>query len=201
MADKDRKQSRRERAKQRRKSQRNRNILMWGGIAVLLIGGLIGYNYWVASQPQAGERVEVMPSAEHINPGTLVDYNTSPPTSGDHYSQPLPAGFYDETSPEATTLTFPEGHIVHSQEHGYVVFWYNCENYAGDCESLKSTIRSVMEQSPHELIAFPWADMQAPLVMTAWGKMLAFETLDSALMAQFVADQRNSPDSPEPWAD
>jgi hypothetical protein len=44
------------------------------------------------------------------------NWNSNPPTSGDHDPSPLPGGFYPQDQGEK--------HVVHSLEHGYVVIQY-----------------------------------------------------------------------------
>ena len=124
-----------------------------------------------------------------------VPIPSSPPAGGNHYATPLAAGFYEDNDPE-TQVTYPEGNLVHSLEHGYVIFWYNCQ-VSDNCETLKEQIRSVMREfSNAKVIAFPWADMDVPLAMTSWGRLLEFPSLDLDTMRTFVRNNRNK--SPEP---
>jgi len=53
----------------------------------------------------------------HVPVGTVIPYQTDPPTSGDHYPDPQPGGFY--TKPIAS------GFLVHSMEHGGVIIYYD----------------------------------------------------------------------------
>lgn len=55
----------------------------------------------------------------HVSEGTKVNYSTNPPVFGPHYSSWITKGFYEEPR--------PDGNLVHSMEHGYVIIWYNCE--------------------------------------------------------------------------
>jgi hypothetical protein len=99
----------------------------------------------------------------------------------------------------ATLPKYPQGYLVHSLEHGYVIFWYNCKAPNTDCAALKQTIQSVMDATGGtKLIAFPWSDMDVPLAMTSWGRILKFPTPDPALMKRFV--ERNRYQAPEPDA-
>jgi len=49
-----------------------------------------------------------------------------------------------------------------------------------------------------KLIAFPWADMDVPLAMTSWGRILKFPQIDAERMRQFVLGNRYK--APEPDA-
>ncbi len=55
----------------------------------------------------------------HVPDGTQINYPTNPPSFGPHYPDWITKGFFDEPR--------PDGNLVHSMEHGYVIFWYDCE--------------------------------------------------------------------------
>ena len=55
---------------------------------------------------------------QHVPEGTAVEYNSNPPTSGPHYGQWEKPGVYDGV--------LPDGRLIHSLEHGYIVISYNC---------------------------------------------------------------------------
>lgn len=138
-------------------------------------------------------------SAAHVPEGTDPGpYSSNPPAGGTHYASEFNQKFYEES--DLTSLPkHPEGFLVHNLEHGYVIFWYNCQNANMDCETLKQTIQKVMDETGNtKLIAFPWSDMDVPLAMTSWGRILKFTTPDADLMKQFV--ERNRYQAPEPDA-
>ncbi|MCH7663264.1 MAG: DUF3105 domain-containing protein, partial [Chloroflexi bacterium] len=112
----------------------------------------------------------------------------------------LPAGFYNVE--DVPPVQFLESHIVHSLEHGYVVFWYNCSNLSlVACEQLKSQIAAVLSEiGSQKAIVFPWNTIEEPLVMTSWAKILRFPTFDADLAADFVLANRSKPPAPEPNA-
>lgn len=67
-----------------------------------------------------------MPSSEHIETGNDPgSFNTDQPTFDPNHVQPLDAGTYDEASMQRFGL-YPEGHLAHDLEHGYVLFRYDC---------------------------------------------------------------------------
>lgn len=199
-----RKKSRREiiRGKRRARQQRRQviNRLVWGGIGVVVIG-FAGYLIWLAVRPQIGESAPILSSSPHVPPGaSLPAYNTNPPTSGQHYAQTFQAGFFDETSQESNTPN-PEGFLVHNLEHGYVIFWYNCEILSEEaCTALKDQIQSVMEDANNfKVIAFPYNKIEVPVALTSWGRILEMEIFDPELAAQFVDRNRNqAPESNAP---
>lgn len=185
----------------REKRQRNQTInrLILVVLGALLIA-VIGYAIWAAARPATGEAIEILPESDHVEEGTDPGpYNSEPPTSGRHYAQDLEPGFYEETDPAAQS-PYPEGYLVHNLEHGYVIFWYNCEQLSGqNCADLKSQIRSVMDQvNNFKVIAFPRPTLEVPVVMTSWGRLQSFERFDAGIAKQFVERNRNK--APEPNA-
>ncbi len=184
------------RQQRREKEQRQKILssLTWGGIgaAVLAVIGLI---VWQVAKPAAGESISIM-TTSHIelesDPG---EYNSDPPTSGPHYAQEAEAGFFD-----SNIYTYPAGYLVHNLEHGYVIFWYNCDLLdESACTELKSQIRSVMDElGGVKMIAYPWDSINVPLVMTSWGRLQKFETFDVEGVKAFYRANLNR--APEPGA-
>ena len=191
----------RESRQAKKRKKKLTSFLIWAGIALVLlvIGAIVVYD---ATRPSEGQAVPIMVDAgahvpEGQDPGP---FNSDPPTSGRHYSQPFDAGFYETGDPE-TLVDYPEGHLLHNLEHGYVIFWYNCETLdsADECSNLKSQISDVMDRFLSEkLIAFPWASMEEPVVMTTWGQMLRFEKFEEKAAREFIQANRNR--APEPNA-
>jgi len=182
-----------QRAKQRR--QKLISNLTWGGIgaAVLVI---LGFIVWQGVRPAAGESVQIMVSEPHIPTGSDPGrYNSDPPTSGLHYADTLQAGFY-----ETNDYPYPAGYLVHNLEHGYVIFWYNCDLLdETDCSELKSQIRLVMDELGNvKIIAYPWSSMDVPVAMTSWGRIQTFETFDVERAKAFYRANLNK--APEPGA-
>jgi hypothetical protein len=194
------KKSAREAKRERRRKKARKNQLIWGGvgISVLIVIGFIG---WSAFRPAAGEAVPIMANAgDHVPEGSDPGpFNSDPPTSGQHYGQELEAGFYEETDP-AVQNEYPEGYLIHNLEHGYTIFWYNCDllDEVG-CSKLKSDIKDVMNDvNNFKVIGFPRNSISSPLVITSWGRMLAMETVDADRARDFISRNRNR--APEPNA-
>jgi len=194
------KKSAREARRERQQKKARKKQLIWGGvgIGVLIVIGFIG---WTVFRPAAGEAVPIMANAgDHVPEGSDPGpFNSDPPTSGQHFGQGFDAGFYEESNPEFQ-VEFPEGHLIHNLEHGYTIFWYNCDllDEAG-CAKLKSDIRGVMNDvNNFKVIGFPRSSISSPLVMTSWGRMLAMEIVDADQARDFISRNRNN--APEPNA-
>lgn len=145
-----------------------------------------------------GDEVAIASSNHVPNDSIPGPYNSNPPAGGTHFDTDFTEYFYQE-SDLPTLPAHPEGYLVHSLEHGYVIFWYNCQVSGIDCTELKQTIQTVIDKTGNtKLIAFPWADMDVPLAMTSWGRILNFTQPDAVQMTQFV--ERNRYQAPEPNA-
>lgn len=181
---------------QRRKKRRLRLIFIFAGVGVILVAIFVPLAIYASAHALIGQVVRV-DSRNHVPIGTDPGpYYSNPPAGGNHYDISWPAHFYQE-SELAALPAHPEGYLVHSLEHGYIIFWYNCNIPGTDCNALKKDIQTVMDQTGGtKEIAFPWSSMNVPLAMTSWGRILNFQTPDLALMKLFV--ERNRYQSPEP---
>ncbi len=188
--------SKRQQVHDRQRRQKLRSNLIWGaaGLVVLVIIGLI---VWQGVRPAAGESIPIMAgSSQHIDVDSDAgEYNSDPPTSGPHYPEEAEAGFYD-----TNIYKFPAGYLGHNLEHGYVIFWYNCDllDEAG-CTELKSQIRAVMDElGGVKMIAYPWPSLDVPLSITSWGRLQKFAAFDAAGAKAFYSANLNR--APEPNA-
>lgn len=169
--------------------QRNRDRLIIGGIvAVAIIGGAA---FWLNQTKATGEfeelaaagvssldRVQTFPSAgnDHLTVGQRITYPSQFPTSGAHDLRPLRAGFYEEPQ-------WPE-RLVHSQEHGHIVIYYDkldpadreiLENWTGLYTGLWDGV-----------IAAPMPDMGRRVVVVAWNRLLRLRKFDAEAAAAFI---------------
>ncbi len=195
---------------QRRRMRRGRRwALRWGPAGLVAMLGVLALLIFLARRgstaPSAvagdvgevGESVPIEPP-NHIPAGVPPQYTTTPPSSGMHYAGTLKPGFYDEDA--WGKVDYPEGYLAHNLEHGYVIFWYDCSRLSrAACDELKQTIQEVMRSRPEtKLIAFPYPGLEAPLVLTSWGRRLVLEKPDRQAMEAFVAANYNK--APEPNA-
>jgi len=173
---------------------------LFSGAGLFVILTLIGIGliaYLSAGRQLAGEEIAIMSNTTHIPEGMDPNpYNSNPPTSGVHYDEDLKAGFYAENR-----YTYPEGYLVHNLEHGYIIFWYNCDLLSNaDCDHLKSQISAVMDERENfKLIAYPWEKTDVALVLTSWGRRLDLVPFERAAALDFI--DRNLNQAPEPQAD
>jgi hypothetical protein len=101
----------------------------------------------VIDDPASGE-------ADHVQPGTRIEYATVPPTSGRHYPAPAAVGdrgFYTVQDRPAIEQ------LVHNLEHGYTVLWYSPELEGEQLEEIEGlATRLSGDQTYRKFIASAW---------------------------------------------
>lgn len=86
-------------------------------ISILVLIAVLSWAFIESVKPLPG--IDAFQDGRNHKPiGTVMSYNSNPPTSGDHYPAWITKGFYD--TPRLDPF------LVHSMEHGYVIFWYDC---------------------------------------------------------------------------
>jgi Protein of unknown function (DUF3105) len=183
-----------QRRKEQRKEQRRRNLFTAGIIVVVatVVVALIVNERREQSGPVGvaqGEAgcgdIETFEPAgrTHVQDGTDVQYETSPPTSGDHYDQPAEAAFY---SPESAAQ-IPEERFVHNLEHGQIVIWYS----PSAPEEVRSDLEAYIDQQPGgqslALLAVPYDEIEEPYSFTvaAWGASQSCEAVSDEVLDAF----------------
>lgn len=126
------------------------------------------------SQPLVGEVIADQ-GANHIPESTTSAYLTNPPTGGPHYAKSAPAGIYDKE--------VPDGNLIHSMEHGAVILWYKSDMPATESAKLKSIFSSV---AVSKKIMVPRPDLDVPIALTSWGRLLKLQTIDETQIKTFM---------------
>jgi hypothetical protein len=113
---------------------------------------------------------------DHVDAGTTVEYETTPPTSGPHWppDQVAGPGFY--TSPiEAERL-------VHNMEHGQLVIWYDPAAPA----EVRDDIEAFVEENLDAILAAPYDQVpEGTFTITAWTASMSCEQFSEAALADF----------------
>jgi hypothetical protein len=85
--------------------------------------------------------------------------------------------------------------MVHDLEHGAIWIAYQPDLAAAQQDTLRQL---VAEQA--KVTATPYPGLDSPIVMTAWGRQLALDSVDDPRVRQFIDTYRNSANAPEPGA-
>lgn len=114
-----------------------------------------------------------------------VDYEQDPPVGGQHADRWLDCGAY-ETQVRAEN-------VVHDLEHGTVLLTYRPGTSAADVERLEALL-------PDNGILSPWDGLDAPVVVTVWGRQLALTGADDPRLPLFIDTFGAGETAPEPFA-
>jgi hypothetical protein len=94
---------------------------------------------------------------EHVPPGSEVEYEANPPTSGDHFAVPADDGAYTE-APET-------GELVHSLEHGRIYIQFD----PAVPDSVKGDLKALYDEDPYHMVIAPNnTDMPYEVAATTW---------------------------------
>ena len=186
-------------ARRLEEKRRRQRTLLWTAVAVLSLLALVGLIVFMgrdepqaenqpvaaealaAGREQAGsEGVKTFPMAgqDHIDPGEQPDnWNSSPPTSGDHLATPLPPGVYDNDQDMRA--------LVHNQEHGYVVILYK-----GIPPDQVDQLRQFVEaRDGSKLVLAPWSALESNgVALTAWQNLEVLQRVNMDVVQAFVND-------------
>jgi len=110
--------------------------------------------------------------------GNPPKYTVEPPTGGDHLSPSVGPGIYQGQNVP------PDGVLVHSLEHGYVILWFR------DATVL-DVVREAAEEHPRDTIVVERPSLSVPVAATAWGHRLLCDPADAPALADFVETRRN----------
>jgi hypothetical protein len=206
------------RQRQRQQQQRRRgsggitNQLVMGGFVIgAIILAILGLGAAGVFQPPAAAidlnsadfqvpagttigTLEPILAPEHIPVGQKGNYNTLPPTSGQHWNQlgvaPAPWGIKDANLPNEVT--------THNLEHGGVVIAYNNLTPA-ETDQLKGIVRALMNGTYRKIILEPYPALtDAKIALTSWGWLLKLPSVDQIQIVQFTrvhySDQNYAPE-------
>jgi hypothetical protein len=114
-----------------------------------------------------------------------VDYEQDPPVGGQHADRWLDCGAY-ETQVRAEN-------VVHDLEHGTVLVTYRPGTSTADVDRLEALL-------PDNGILSPWDGLDAPVVVTVWGRQLALTGADDPRLPLFIDTFGAGETAPEPFA-
>lgn len=120
----------------------------------------------------------------HLSECSDIEYPMSPPVFGDHY--PVWAAYQTYDFP------VPLGYLVHSLEHGAVIFFYDCPE---GCEEEVSQVQAFIDELPadprcteavkHQVILVPRPGLGVRWAAAAWGYSLRAECFDLPIFRTF----------------
>jgi hypothetical protein len=108
----------------------------------------------------------VIEGRTHIDASTKVEYNTNPPTSGNHDPQPAGDGVYDKAF-----SALDMRHFVHTLEHGRIEVQYDPSLRKRRIDQLGG----LFNEDPYHMVLMPNNKMHYQVAATAWGHLIGFD--------------------------
>ena len=163
-------------------NKKNKTKFIYWSISIIIVVAIV---YTVINNqgvPINIERPEIL-GRDHVADLSNYQYSSNPPTSGNHFSNSADSGFYDEQ--------VPDGELVHSLEHGYVIINYDCSKFSGDCEELKSEIKFLVNDDSWKVIGNPRPENDYLISVTSWGKLMHLDEFNRDKIKTFINKYRN----------
>jgi hypothetical protein len=172
---------------QRKRKRNQRIILAIAGVVVLLVAGAFVFEHattddsdsrittGVATATDPGQFITPLP-AKHVKQGTkITDYNSDPPTSGNHWPVTAPWGISAEPVDDEL--------LVHNLEHGGIVIEYDCPE---GCQDVVDQLNALVSPYPVKLVLAPRANMKHMIAVTAWSRLLTMDELNLDQINAFI---------------
>ena len=115
------------------------------------------------------------PARNHVD-GKTIKYNTIPPTSGDHWSQPASCGFYEQG--------LPDEQAVHNLEHGAIVISYNLSD-PSDVDTLRRIVENIDLSKIWGVTRFYDKIEQGTVAVAAWSALDTMQGVDQGRIEKF----------------
>lgn len=127
------------------------------------------------------ETFDVEPSGNHLNKDfTVGDYDTNPPTSGDHSPTPIETGHFYDTPP-------PLGEVVHALEHGSVIGWTNGLS-PEDQKTVEDAFNEMYAEGYYQLAVVEFPDLDGAFALSSWDSLQRCEGPDAAAIEDFITN-------------
>jgi hypothetical protein len=163
-------------------------VAVSGFIAVLVIGGFaigsvgLGHGGFSRSGESdtyvegVGVQHEIMPTRNHLPQGQSIEYNSVPPTSGNHWAQWSECGFFEEE--------IPDERIVHNLEHSNIVVSYNLTSDE-EVAQLRDVINDIGLANTTGVTRFYSEIPPGTVALSAWGVSDTMEGIDKDRIERF----------------
>lgn len=152
-------------------------------VVVLVLLALLAFFLFVPRPAQAqGYQVPIDGAPHQVPQGTDVQYDHSPPSSGDYYDQSSAYGVL-------ATAVAP-GAWMQNLEHGGIVVLYNCPQ---ECPDVVQQLTGVYDGAPPsvlfpghvKMVVAPYPGMSQTISVLAWGWEDDMQTVDKERILAF----------------
>ncbi len=114
--------------------------------------------------------------ATHVIEGSIVNYQTSPPASGNHWPTPERCGFYGDG--------LPDERVVHNMEHGNIIVSYNLP-LASDVSNLRDVLGDIGLNNVWGVVRAYDGIPTGQIALSTWGIMDTFVGVDRDRLTRF----------------
>jgi hypothetical protein len=171
-------------------AQPRRPYMKWVWIAAAVVGvillALLAVNGF---QQSAGiQGVQYFSGLTFNHTTGKVNYAQTPPVGGDHSSEVLNCGIYDQP--------VPSENAVHSLEHGAVWVTYQPDLPQAQVDKLRQLVRG-----HSHLLLSPYPGLPQPVVASGWGVQLQLPGAADPRLARFLTKYEQGPQTREPGAE
>ncbi|HTQ05457.1 MAG TPA: DUF3105 domain-containing protein, partial [Polyangiaceae bacterium] len=140
-------------------------------------------------------------SRNHVALCSLVEYDTNPPSGGDHYPLWPQYRVYD--------YAIPREFYVHSLEHGGIVMTYSCDDCGSEVDQAKAIVADTEPADAcctaagcpsgvsNQLVLTPDPGISTRWAASAWEFTLTADCFEPDVFANFIAEHRDSGVAPE----
>ncbi len=160
------------------KKRKIKKAIIWLVVLAAVAGAVYGLVFWSKgmSKDKPGVALEEMATRNHIpNDSPRPEYNSNPPTSGDHWAQPANWGIYEQP--------IADQQLVHNLEHGGIWISYRDPS---DTE-LIGQLKSIADDYSLKVIMTPRAQDDSRIAVAAWGRLLKLENFDENQIRGFIS--------------
>jgi hypothetical protein len=173
---------------QRKRRRMQRIAIGAGAVVIVLLVGAFLYQRSTEDDVPADRITTGVPTAtdpglfvaplnsSHVAQGNNVsNYNSDPPTSGDHWPNTGPWGISNNELDDEL--------LVHNLEHGGIIVEYNCPE---GCQDIVDQLTAIVSPYPVKLILAPRDNMEHTIAVTAWTRLLTMDAVDAAQIQAFI---------------
>jgi hypothetical protein len=130
----------------------------------------------------------VQNTAEHRDVCTPLEYETNPPSGGNHWNKWAAFGIYE--------VAVPREMYVHDMEHGAVVLAYDCADACPEVVDALSSVYAGVAADPlcissssvnARLLLTPDPKLDTPIAAAAWGATYTATCIDLPSLEDFVS--------------
>ena len=146
-------------------------------LCTLIVASVIGFAVLGAREPEGVVKLSSMGN-KHLDSINQQHepYNSNPPTSGPHVGTITQWGINKEIIPDEIQ--------IHNLEDGGVIVQYNPDKLPK--EEWARLEEVVMGTNRKRVIIAPRYNMDAPIVLTAWTRLMSLESIDQDKIKEFI---------------